>query len=442
MEETILLFIQFGLELIRIWIGTRFIFGCQITKKWFVALVYGIFCIVLFAGWIPTTDMGMIMWGIIILLYFVTIKMPVSKDWRWKIFYGFILLYQEELLCIVVGDTLFFLWDDIKMEEQDVINSLISLLFVAIVGCLYKKNKNSHEDKGIMRYLRKMIIPMLVFVTVEIMLVIVFLNYLLKISQNERAYIMGMVLCILSMISIGILFATVSYVKYSNEKMEQMLKIEQRMNKLEIQHFETLLEREEATKRYRHDVINHLAFVKEMLCSGAIEEAENYISNMLSHIEHIRNCNYDTGNKLMNIILNYYVTQLDECVEVSVKGGWKKEVCASDYDISTIVSNLLRNAVEAIQVCGQSTPMLCVEFGTGDMYLRISIKNSMKSAGVQYDQYGNVLTTKEDKENHGMGLKNVKEIIQKNKGVFNYSVSENEFYCVVSLRIKEEKINR
>lgn len=305
-----------------------------------------------------------------------------------------------------------------------------------IVSYIYK---NTHKDKRIMRYLQKLMIPMIIFVTIEIMMIIVYLNYVLKNNQKERENIMCMLMCIFAMISVGILFAAVSYVKYVKGKMTQMLKMEQRMNQLERQHYEALLKREEATKRYRHDVIHHLAFVEKLICSGAVGEAENYISDMLEHIKQIRDCNYDTGNKLMNIILNYYVAQLDESVAVSVKGGWAKEVCASDYDISIIISNLLKNAVEAIQICEKSLPMLCVDIGTGDMFLRISIKNSINSEEIQYDQSGNLQTTKEDKKNHGMGLVNVKEVIRRNKGVFDYTVSKDEFCCMVSLRIKEEK---
>ena len=157
---------------------------------------------------------------------------------------------------------------------------------------------------------------------------------------------------------------------------------------------------------------------------------------MLGDIEQIRNSNYDIGDKLMNIMINYYVSQLDENVNVSIKGIWKKETVLSDYDLGTIVSNLLKNAVEAIQVCELETPKLDIEVIVGDMFVRLIIKNSMKEGSVMIDKNGNLQTTKKEKEFHGIGTKNIKETIEKNQGVYEHLIERNEFCSIVSLRTK------
>lgn len=433
MDSRILLLILYGVESICIWIGAKYIFGCDIVKKWFIPFAYGILSMMLFFVPFHPEDMGVLTWSMIILSYIMMVKVPVDKDWKSKLYYGFLLFYQEELTSIVVGNLLFY-FKGISLKIQDVISSLIDLVILLIVAVLY--NKIREKDSGIKNTFRKLVIPILIMVTVEIMAVIVYLDLLLESTHKLRDHILGSVLCIFAMISIGVLFAIVYYVKYMNEKMQRMMEMEKELYQLEVQHFEELLKKEDKTKEFRHDIINHLSFVDKLLCEQEHEEAKAYIQNMLGYVEQIRNSNYDTGNKLMNIMINYYVSQLDEKVNVSVKGMWKKETVLSDYDLGTIVSNLLKNAVEAIQVCDLDKPRLSIEIAAGDMFVRLTIRNSMKAGSVITDKDGNLQTTKKEKEFHGIGLKNIKETVQKNQGVYEYSIEENEFCSVVSLRTK------
>lgn len=442
MEDKILLLIQFGVEIIRMWVGMSIIFGFRLTKKWSAALTYGLFSIALFTDMIHVTDMGVIMWGLIFVLFMITIEIPVSRDWKWKLLCGFILLLQEELICIALGDVLHFNWINITLREQECINSIVTFVTIGVVGYFYRIGRKHLGDDKITKFLQKVMIPLIIFVTIEIMAVIACLNYILKSSENIREHVMSMVLSVFAMFSVGILFIVVIYVRNANEKMEHMLKIEKKMKQLEIEHYETLLKKEEKTKRYRHDVIQHLVCVEKLLQNGEVEKAEVYVGEMLSDIQQIRDCNYNTGNKTLNMLLNYYIAQLNEEVHVSVNGKCKKEILASEYDMSTIFSNLLKNAVEAIQISGQTNPIMSVEIDEGSKFVKIKIKNSMKADSIAYDKDGNVQTTKSDKNHHGMGLLNVKETVWKNKGLYESSVAERQFCCSVSLRVKdlEEKI--
>ena len=107
--------------------------------------------------------------------------------------------------------------------------------------------------------------------------------------------------------------------------------------------------------------------------------------------------------------------------------------------MSTIFANLFKNAVEAIQISGCKNPILFVEIKEGKTFVQIVIKNSMRPDEIAYDETGMIQTTKQDKTNHGIGLLNVREAVRKNKGVYECSVSEDEFCCIVTLRVKNVK---
>lgn len=438
MEDKILLCMQFGVELIRFWFGMTVIFGAKTRRVWSVATTYILFVGVVFISNISILDAGMVMWGLIFASFAIVIEAPSAKDWKWKLYCGFTLFYQEELVCIVAKNIIHYYGNMFSKYEMELVNSVFSLIIIVLIGFIYKKVKSHIESKRLAMYSRKSMIPMLIFVAFEIMLVVFCLNDIVGNKGSARQQLIGMTLSVLSMISIGLLFAIVSYVKNTNDKIEKMLIIEKQMKELEVQYYETLLKKEDATKRYRHDMNNHFVCLDELMQDGDIQGARFYIKEMQEHMQHIKNYSFNTGNKMLNALLNYYVTQLDENVVVSVKGKFKKTVAISDTDMCTIFSNLIKNAVEAIQSCGQQKGFFSVEIDEGDKFAKVRIKNSMKSDNLDLDKEGKFRTTKADKKNHGMGILNVKEAIQLNGGNLQFYVAEKQFCSQVILPMEQK----
>lgn len=438
MEDKILLCMQFGVELIRFWFGMTVIFGAKTRWVWSVATAYVLFVGVVFISNISIMDAGMIMWGLVFASFAIVIETPLAKDWKWKLYCGFILFYQEELVCIVAKNIIHYYGNMFSKYEMELVNSVFSLIIIILIGFIYKKVKRNIESKRLAMHLRKSMIPMLIFVAFEIMLVVFCLNDIVGNKGNARQQLIGMTLSVLSMISIGLLFAIVSYVKNTNDKIEKMLVMEKQIKQLEVQYYETLLKKEDATRRYRHDMNNHFVCLDELMQHRDIQGARLYIKEMQEYMQHIKNYSFNTGNKMLNALLNYYVTQMDENVVVSVKGRFKKTVAISDTDMCTIFSNLIKNAVEALQYCGQQKGFFSVEIDEGEKFVKVRIKNSMKSDNLELDKEGNFRTTKADKKNHGMGILNVKEAIQLNGGNLQFYVAEKQFCSQVILPMEQK----
>ncbi len=47
------------------------------------------------------------------------------------------------------------------------------------------------------------------------------------------------------------------------------------------------------------------------------------------------------------------------------------------------------------------------------------------------------VTSKKEGKNHGMGMKNVKEMIEGKNGLFNFKVQGEEFICTIMLRYNQ-----
>ena len=84
-------------------------------------------------------------------------------------------------------------------------------------------------------------------------------------------------------------------------------------------------------------------------------------------------------------------------------------ITISDEDIVVLLSNLLNNAIEACEKSKEK--MLKMKFVIEDNQIILSVKNSIADMPVRID--GELVSTKKDQEeSHGIGLKNITEVIE------------------------------
>jgi sensor histidine kinase regulating citrate/malate metabolism len=86
--------------------------------------------------------------------------------------------------------------------------------------------------------------------------------------------------------------------------------------------------------------------------------------------------------------------------------------------------NLLKNAFESVsKVDGEKYISTCIR--KDEQFLYINIKNKYNSSFLKCDDCFE--TMKADKQNHGFGLKTIKNIVAKYDGKIGITPSENEF---------------
>ena len=102
----------------------------------------------------------------------------------------------------------------------------------------------------------------------------------------------------------------------------------------------------------------------------------------------------------------------------------------SDSDLAVLLSNGIKNACEAAAKCEEKREVL-VFIKSYKSVLFLEIKNSAAAAPVQRGDF--LLTSKEDKENHGIGTRNMKRVIEKYDGMLSW---EYDGECSVTTKIE------
>ena len=433
MKDKVVIVAQFGVELIRLWVGMFFLFSAKVKWGWLGIIGYALFMLLSFLCNIHPLLLILLMWSFVMVICFLTITLPAGRNWQWKIFDIFILMYLEELISMMINNMAIPCWKTVSDYEQEIFYSIINLIFIGVISFIFLKGKKFFISQKFIICMGKGMIPLIVFLSIGIMLMIVGFDYLITQSDNERHYVVGVILSSVSMICIGILAVVVFYVKNTNDRLNEMLIMEKNLKQIQCCYYETLLEKEEATRRYRHDMNNHFICLDDLVNTGNIEGAKAYIKEMKKQIVNIQNYSFSTGNQMLDALLNYYLSKLQPDVLVSVEGRFRKEIAISDIDMCTIFGNLIQNAIESIQNCKQNEAFLSVNIQSREKLAKIEIKNSMESDGVCINGNKEFITTKQDKRNHGIGILNVREAVLKNRGIIDFYIEESLFCCQVIL---------
>lgn len=182
----------------------------------------------------------------------------------------------------------------------------------------------------------------------------------------------------------------------------------------------------EKLKKIRHDMKNHYALGQAYLEEGRYEELKHYFEEATGILINKENV-ITTGNIGVDSIINYKTEMAKEMqIKVIYDVRIKEEIKIRNEDMNILLGNLFDNAIEA----AAKTKEKQMEFKlhTDKTALLFEIRNSYHHVIVK-DLKNELITTKADKANHGLGMKAVKEIVEKYKGKIE-TKEETDFFTV------------
>ena len=182
----------------------------------------------------------------------------------------------------------------------------------------------------------------------------------------------------------------------------------------------------------RHDIKKCVNCAGVLLQQGKYSEAEKYLNDISSEKLGTIKEYVVLKSGVISAVIN---SKLSECRRNNILIETSISDCVdgfSDMDISILLSNLFDNAIEAcmkLHVGRYLSFHMFLHMG----YLRIVMKNSVDS-----NDSGNIhlLTTKSDRKNHGFGIKTIKEISEKNNGMYDFQIDGNVFIADIWIRKK------
>ena len=189
----------------------------------------------------------------------------------------------------------------------------------------------------------------------------------------------------------------------------------------------------EASSILRHDMKNHLHAIFTDINTGNISEAKKHISDIVD-VYSARTEIIHTGYSAIDSIVNFKLQSAKQNgIKVNANSSIPPNLNFSSFDSTVILGNLLDNALQAVSLVDKNAfIVLTMHYSKGMLIIKVSnpFINEVKIVD------GKIISSKSDKENHGYGLKSVKEVVEKYNGTIEIKTDNNIFTITAVLYVE------
>ena len=205
----------------------------------------------------------------------------------------------------------------------------------------------------------------------------------------------------------------------------------QRENSMNADRLQDIQEVYENIRTLRHEQKNSLFYIQSLIKLKDYDKLREY-AEKLTHTEKSYLSNVETGNILVNIILQPYLARAeDQRVTFTVNAILPEQLSIDDESLISLLANLLDNAWENAD---PSHPEIHVDMKILKDYLLITVENSVP--GNVLNQNPLLRSSKKDTALHGIGTRVIKKITEEHGGSIQYSCTDQMFTADVMLPIE------
>lgn len=200
----------------------------------------------------------------------------------------------------------------------------------------------------------------------------------------------------------------------------------------------------------RHDMNNYIADMEQLLVESLGQEnseslagleARNYLCHMKEALEALT-MRYQTGNPVMDVVMN---RKWQECEKAGIVLDsdflYPQKLGIEAFDFGILLNNALDNAIEACMKCGKKSCAIRVHsYQKGRMFF-LRIDNDCDGESIRYTEEKALQTTKEDEWVHGIGLRNMRSVVEQYYGTMNYEIRDDRFFLTIMLQGRKDAIS-
>ena len=315
---------------------------------------------------------------------------------------------------------------DILEDSTDLIGVLVIIasriilfLFLIIIKRISVIKKKNVIDMSNKEWLQFLIFPIFTLITVIVMTNSMVTSYHEDIVNVY--YVIAIVLIVLNMV----VFHLINEILENSQRIREadVLK-QQSIGQLEL--YNSLRKYYDIQRKRTHEYKNQIMCIDSLLKKKNYNKLEEYINSIFDKLDGQLDM-VDTNNEVVNAVINAkYYEALQNDVLFILKINDLSHIKVSDEDIVTILSNLLDNAIEAAGQCEIDKRTVGIKLLYEDDVLSIAVSNSYKTEP-EIMEDGYMRTIKDDKEQHGLGIRNVVATLEKYNAEYIIDYKNGEF---------------
>lgn len=195
-------------------------------------------------------------------------------------------------------------------------------------------------------------------------------------------------------------------------------------------------EAQKETRAFRHDINNNLTALSVLMKKKRYAEAEEYINTLRGRIAAL-STRIVTGDDMLDSLISSKLREIGKNhIRIRINGvidgglGWKP------IDTCAVFANAIDNAVEACRrVADITARQIDISFKKTDYQRIITISNSVAQKTDCTPLNNNVqYTSKDDRGNHGFGLRNMRRALENYGAVMQLSCTDTQFTTTIIMK--------
>lgn len=270
--------------------------------------------------------------------------------------------------------------------------------------------------------------------------IVCFMNFILSgfssiLFIQDTMNTLGRQLILFAILSIVLMSMLILYFYLRLKRYHFLLQQSDNMNRMllkqEEQYYMDLQKKNMDIRAFRHDYNQHILALHELASTREDTAVYQYIDSLMEFQE--RTNTISTNHIVADAVVNYFYSKKNKKTVFNVEGKLEQDLFISDNDLCTILSNLLKNATEALEnIPLENEPKIMLTLFSNKEYLSIKVINSSKEYGEK--ELTELKTTKRNTKDHGFGIPNILATLQKYKGIIDFSYADGYFTANVYIR--------
>jgi sensor histidine kinase regulating citrate/malate metabolism len=209
-------------------------------------------------------------------------------------------------------------------------------------------------------------------------------------------------------------------------------------NALKVERYEELEREQKAWMQREHDLSKHLTAIGGLAKEKKDQEILDILDGIRVQIGEIQDACY-VKNGVVNALLKVKLSEARR-EGISVDFYAEPNISLDDYDIGdmiAIIGNQFENAIEASGRCEGEKKIWARYYCLDNRQIVLEMENSFMDVPMKAGVMNS--TSKADNERHGMGMRIIRETVDRNEGLF-YTDKVNGFFRSVIVLPQKEKV--
>ena len=326
--------------------------------------------------------------------------------------------FVTEITTVISGIEMIIAEDYFDNMDNYIISGVICIAGLLILRCYIKsENINLYARINNINYLLFIPVVIIIYITRQGAM------YVGRVSNEEAAFINGINITkgsVLGILAVALFIVLVMLV-YQKKEMKRLMLIKDKCISEQTEQYKMAMNKERELRRFRHDYNAHMTAVSGLLANEEYDKLKEYIKSMGYFKEKFNLVN--SGNIITDAVFNQYKELCDkDNIEFEISGKLPENFNMAETDLCVLFSNLMSNAYEAAAQCEKDSSIIRTQIRNNDDDVFIKLSNSVK--GEVVFKNGLPVTDKPDRKNHGFGVENILEVVERNGGHVEWKQSD------------------